>query len=280
MRELRDERLTAQGARLWLKWDDNKRRKLKYNLVAARDQGYRAILTFGGAYSNHLRAVARAGREHGFDTIGIVRGEEHLPLNESLAYCVAQGMRLSYLDRASYRDWPSHVDALRTRFGDFYLVPEGGSNALAARGCAEIAPEIDVDFDVVCCPVGTGGTLAGLAYGLPDGKQAHGFAVLKGGGFLAGEVARLQREAFDVVTSNWSIDLDFHRGGYARRGPELDRFIEDFRARHGIDLDWVYVAKMMLGIFSRPPGTNIVALITDGSNLYNRSYDNCTYAKS
>lgn len=262
MQEVDDGRLAARGVRLWLKHDDNKPRKLKYNLAAASDRGFKTILTFGGAYSNHLRAVAAAGREHGFETIGIVRGEEHLPLNESLSYCVAQGMRLSYLDRSAYRRWRLHLGELRRRFGDFYLVPEGGSNALAALGCAEIPGEIDLDYDLICCPVGTGGTLAGLAYGLPEGKRALGFSVLKGGGFLADDVARLQREAFGTVTPNWRIDLDFHCGGYAKATPELDAFIGEFHSRHGLRLDRVYVAKMMLGVFTVLEDVNAVALIT------------------
>lgn len=260
MIELPDEALAALGVRLWLKWDDNKARKLKYNLIEARDQGHRTILTFGGSYSNHLRAVAKAGREHGFETIGIVRGEPHEPLNESLSYCVAQGMHLSYLDRSFYRDLRSR----KVEFGDCYVIPEGGSNACGARGCAEITSEIDADYDVICCPVGTGGTLAGLAYGLPDGKRAVGYATLKGD-FLAAEVARLQDEAFGTVTPNWSVDTRYHCGGYARRTAALDAFMHDLRNRHGLNLDWVYVAKMMLGIFTDPPGKSIVALITGGA---------------
>ncbi|WP_117214543.1 1-aminocyclopropane-1-carboxylate deaminase/D-cysteine desulfhydrase [Allorhizocola rhizosphaerae] len=266
MHELSDDRLAAAGVRLWLVHDSNKPRKLKYNLIAAREQGHHTLLTFGGAYSNHLRAVADAGREHGFQTIGIVRGEQTLPLNESLAHCVAQGMRLSYLDRSSYRRWRLHIGDLRRRFGEFFLIPEGGSNALAALGCSEIASGIDARYDLICCPVGTGGTLAGLAAGLPSGTAALGFSVLKGGDFLAEEVAQLQREAFGRVSPNWQIELGFHCGGYARRNAELDDFLADFHARHGIELDWVYVGKMMLGIFAlaargRLP-SRVVALIT------------------
>lgn len=250
MFELRDDRLEAHGVRLWLKPDNNKPRKLKYNLIAARDQRHDTLLTFGGAYSNHLRAVARAGREHGFATIGVVRGEEHLPLNDSLAECVANGMRLSYLDRSAYRHWRLHVEDLRRRFGDFYLIPEGGSNALAALGCAEIPQDIPIPYDLVCCPVGTGGTLAGLAAGLPPAAEALGFAVLKGGDFLADDVARLQREAFGKVIPNWRIELGFHCGGYARRDARLGDFLGDFRQRHDIELDWIYTGKMMLGILT------------------------------
>lgn len=172
--ELDDARLTGHGLRLWLKRDDlihpdlpgNKWRKLNLNLIEAREQGKHTLLTFGGAFSNHIRATAAAGQLFGFDTIGIIRGEEHLPLNRVLDYAARHGMRLVYLDRATYRLKHTLTDRLHQQFGDFYLLPEGGSNALAALGCALLPGEIDIDFDLICCPVGTGGTLAGIAAGL------------------------------------------------------------------------------------------------------------------
>ncbi|WP_432854921.1 1-aminocyclopropane-1-carboxylate deaminase/D-cysteine desulfhydrase [Amycolatopsis sp. CA-161197] len=276
--ELRDERLGSYGVRLLLKRDDlihpdfpgNKWRKLKYNVAAAREEGHGRLLTFGGAYSNHLRATAAAGRRFGFGTVGVVRGEEHRPLNESLAYARDQGMVLSYLDRTTYRRKaePDVLADLREQFGPFYLLPEGGSNALAVRGCAELPAEITTDFDVICCAAGTGATLAGIASALAPRRRAIGFAVLKGGGFLEGEVRRLQFEAFGVETRNWAIDCDFHFGGYAKRKPELDTFIADFADRHGVLLDWVYEAKMMYGLFQRiaagefAQGTTAVAVLS------------------
>jgi 1-aminocyclopropane-1-carboxylate deaminase len=281
LEELRDDRLTRAGLRLFLKRDDlinrdipgNKWRKLKYNLQTASKQGYQTLLTFGGAYSNHIRAVAAAGYYFGFATVGVIRGEEHLPLNPSLSYAVAHGMRLAYLDRAGYREKtsPDVIAMLHRRFGDFYLLPEGGSNADALRGCAEIPREINRRFDLACCPCGTGGTLAGLAYGLEAENRALGFSVLKGGDFLSREVADLQREAFGAVSENWSIEYGFHFGGFAKRGPALDQFITEFERRHALSLDWVYVAKMMYGIFAMaqqgcfPAGNVIVAVITGGA---------------
>jgi 1-aminocyclopropane-1-carboxylate deaminase len=278
LEELPDERLSRAGVRLFLKRDDlispeipgNKWRKLKYNLRSAQQQGHRALLTFGGAYSNHIRATAAAGYHWGFATIGVIRGEEHLPLNPSLDYAVRHGMRLTYLDRAAYREktGPEVTAMLCGRFGDFYPLPEGGSNADALRGCAEIAGEIGRPFDLICCPCGTGGTLAGLAHGLGPGQRALGFAVLGGGQFLTREVAALQGEAFGAVPGNWSIEFGFHFGGFAKRKPALAAFIADFERRHGLSLDWVYVAKMMFGLFALaergtfPAGTAIVALIT------------------
>jgi 1-aminocyclopropane-1-carboxylate deaminase/D-cysteine desulfhydrase-like pyridoxal-dependent ACC family enzyme len=278
LEELPDGRLTRAGVRLYLKRDDlispeipgNKWRKLKYNLAAARAQGHHTLLTFGGAYSNHIRATAAAGHYFGFATIGVIRGEEHLPLNPSLDYAVRHGMRLVYLDRATYRDKmsPEVIAGLHRRFGDFCLLPEGGSNAAALHGCAEIPGEIGHPFDLICCPCGTGGTLAGLAHGLLAGQRALGFSVLKGGLFLARDVARLQLEAFGTSPGNWSVEHDFHFGGFARRKPALEEFIADFRARHTLVLNWVYTAKMMYGIFALaergafPAGAAIVAVIT------------------
>lgn len=277
MQVVDDDRLARRGVRLYLKRDDlihpdvpgNKWRKLKYNLQRASDEQRQHLLTFGGAYSNHIRATAAAGYYYGFSTIGVIRGEEHLPLNAVLRDAVRFGMRLTYMDRTTYRrkTCPEVETALRERFGDFYLIPEGGSNPLAVRGCAELPSEIQEPFDVICCACGTGGTLAGIASGLRSGRRAIGFSAVKGGGFLRQEVTRLQEE-YARPTANWSIETDSHFGGFARRNAELDRFIGDFRDRHGLQLDWVYVAKMLYGVFGLVSAekfardTTIVAVVT------------------
>jgi 1-aminocyclopropane-1-carboxylate deaminase/D-cysteine desulfhydrase-like pyridoxal-dependent ACC family enzyme len=275
---LDDERMERHGITLLLKRDDlihpeipgNKWRKLKYTLAAAREAGATTLLTFGGAYSNHIRATAAAGRRFGFRTIGVIRGEEHRPLNPSLAHAVSRGMSLTYLDRDAYRRKTTDavLDPLRERFGDFFLIPEGGSCATAVRGCAELVAEVDVEFDVMCCACGTGGTLAGIATGLAPGQRAVGFSALRGGEFLVDEVARLQTEAVGAVSENWSVDTEFHFGGFARRKPELDAFLADFDRRHGVTLDRVYVAKMMYGVYALaergyfPFNTTVVAVVT------------------
>lgn len=278
LHRLADERSLAAGVEIWLKREDlihpevpgNKWRKLRDNLADASERADRTLLTFGGAYSNHIRAVAAAGRICGFSTIGIIRGEENLPLNPALAFAVRQGMRLGYLSREAYRRKTDAdvLDDLRREFGSFYLLPEGGSNELAARSCADIPAEIEMDFDVICCACGTGGTLAGMAAGLRDGQRAVGFSALKGGGFLEHDVADLQVRAFGSRRGDWRIETGYHFGGYARKNAELDAFVADFYERHGIALDWVYVAKMMYGIYSLvragafEPGSRVVAVIT------------------
>ncbi|ARH93132.1 1-aminocyclopropane-1-carboxylate deaminase/D-cysteine desulfhydrase [Streptomyces sp. MOE7] len=282
LQEVTEEPFARRGVRLLLKRDDlihsalpgNKWRKLEPNLRAASAAGERTLLTFGGAWSNHLRATAAAGRLLGFATIGVVRGDElaGAPLNDSLARCAADGMRLHFLDRARYRRKtdPDVLAALHDRFGAFRLIPEGGSNSLAAQGCAELGRELRGVADTAAVACGTGGTLAGLAAGLgPDG-QALGIPVLKGGRphFLQGTVEELQRAAFGGPRGTWRLDDRFHCGGYARRTPELDAFADAFEQRHGLALERIYVAKLLYGLTTLagegafPPGSTVAAVIT------------------
>ncbi|WP_274561912.1 1-aminocyclopropane-1-carboxylate deaminase/D-cysteine desulfhydrase [Streptomyces spiramyceticus] len=277
LQQAEDERFARHGVRLLLKRDDlihpdlpgNKWRKLAPNLRAAAG---RTVLTFGGAYSNHLRATAAAGRLLGFPTIGVVRGDELAgrPLNPSLAQCAADGMRLHFVDRATYRrksDPEVLAEILSAAAGDVHVVPEGGSNALAAQGCTALGKELRGAADVVGVACGTGGTLAGLAAGLGPGQRAIGFPVLKGG-FLGDDIRALQLTAFGGPTGDWRLDDRFHFGGYARTTPELDAFAEDFEARHGLPVERLYVAKMLYGLTTLategafPPGTTVAAVIT------------------
>ncbi|MFI9205085.1 1-aminocyclopropane-1-carboxylate deaminase/D-cysteine desulfhydrase [Streptomyces sp. NPDC053048] len=275
--EVTDERFTRHGLRLLLKRDDlihpalpgNKWRKLEPNLRAAAESGARTLLTFGGAYSNHLRATAAAGRLLGFETIGVVRGDElaDRPLNESLARCAADGMRLRFVDRATYRR-KTEPDVLAALVPPgAFVIPEGGSNAAAARGCAELGRELRGVADVVGVACGTGGTLAGLAAGLAGDARAIGFPVLKGG-FLGAETLRLQEAAFGGRTGEWTLDDRFHFGGYGKRSAGLDTFAADFAARHGLEPEPLYVAKMLYGLTALAQegafasGTRVVAVIT------------------
>ncbi|MET9830474.1 pyridoxal-phosphate dependent enzyme [Streptomyces sp. NPDC006385] len=278
VQEPADERFTRHGVRLALKRDDlihpeltgNKWRKLAPNLAAAAG---RTVVTFGGAYSNHLRATAAAGRLLGLPTVGVVRGQElaDRPLNPSLARCVADGMRLHFVDRSTYRrkTEPQTLAAVLRAAGaeGAYVVPEGGSNALAVRGCRALGEELRGRADVVAVACGTGGTLAGLAAGLDPGQRALGIPVLKGG-FLADDVRALQREAFGGPRGRWRLDERFHFGGYARTTPELNAFAEDFEERHGVPVERLYVAKLLYGLVASVregafgAGTTVVAVIT------------------
>ncbi|MEW5354961.1 1-aminocyclopropane-1-carboxylate deaminase/D-cysteine desulfhydrase [Streptomyces sp. 16-176A] len=278
LQELADDRFTRRGLRLLLKRDDlihpelvgNKWRKLAPNLAAAAG---RTVVTFGGAYSNHLRATAAAGRLLGLPTVGVVRGHELAgrPLNPSLARCAADGMRLHFVERSTYRRKaePETLAALLEAVGvrDAHVVPEGGSNALAVRGCRTLGAELGAHADVAAVACGTGGTLAGLAAGLPPGRRALGIPVLKGG-FLGAEIQALQQEAFGARRGTWSLDERFHFGGYARTTPELESFAADFSARHGVPVEGLYVAKLLYALVALaaedafPRGTTIAAVVT------------------
>lgn len=277
LQEVGDARFSCRGLRLLLKRDDlihselsgNKWRKLAPNLRAALHTGSRALLTFGGAYSNHLRATAAAGRLLGLPTIGVVRGQElaDRPLNPLLAHCRASGMRLHFLTRAAYRDRdnPQLAARLRQLFGtNLLVVPEGGSNAEAVHGCTPLGQELHGQADLAAVACGTGGTLAGLA---ATGPPSLGFPVLKGD-FLTAEVARLQRDAFGDRRGDWRLVEGFHCGGYARTTPELTAYTTDFEQHHGLALDRVYVAKMLYGLTTLAeaghfaPGTTLAAVIT------------------
>ncbi|MFJ1842167.1 MULTISPECIES: 1-aminocyclopropane-1-carboxylate deaminase/D-cysteine desulfhydrase [unclassified Streptomyces] len=276
LRPAEDDRFARHGVRLLLKRDDlihpdlpgNKWRKLAPNLRAAAG---RTVLTFGGAYSNHLRATAAAGRLLGFRTVGVVRGDELAgrPLNPSLAQCAADGMTLHFVDRATYRAKadPEVLAGLLSAFGECCVIPEGGSNALAAQGCTELGHELRGRADVVAVACGTGGTLAGLAAGLAPGQRALGIPVLRGG-FLGAAVGELQQEAFGGPAGSWSLDERFHFGGYARTPPRLHAFADDFEQRHGLPVERLYVAKLLYALTALaeegafPAGTTVAAVIT------------------
>ncbi|MGH1555506.1 1-aminocyclopropane-1-carboxylate deaminase/D-cysteine desulfhydrase [Streptomyces sp. L7] len=278
--EIADGRFGRHGVRLLLKRDDlihpdligNKWRKLAPNLAAAAG---RTVVTFGGAYSNHLRATAAAGRLLGLRTVGVVRGQElaDRPLNPSLARCAADGMRLHFVDRSTYRrkSEPETLAGILRQVDaeDAHVVPEGGSNSLAVHGCRALGEELRAraDVDVVALACGTGGTLAGLAAGLAPDQRVLGIPVLKGG-FLGTDIAALQERAFGGRRGDWSLDDRFHFGGYARVSAELAAFAEDFEGRHGLAVERLYVAKLLYGLVALadegafPRGSTVAAVVT------------------
>ena len=274
--------------RLFIKREDllfpllsgNKYRKLKYNLLHARETGHDTLLTFGGAYSNHLHATAAAGKRYGFRTIGLVRGEElaAAPLNPTLAAARRNGMQLEFLTRERYRQKtaPDFLASLGMRYGQAYVLPEGGTNERAVQGCAEILGPGDREFSHVCCAVGTGGTLAGLARAAAPEVQVRGYPALR----AAGLEASLRSW---IPGGHWSLVGDYHFGGYARMSRELVEFINGFKGRTGVPLDPVYTGKMLYGILSDirsgkfPRGSQILAIHTGG--LQGRAGMNMRLAK-
>ncbi len=259
--EIKAEAADNLGIRIFVKHEyknhplvfGNKWWKLKYNLEEAGRRGHRSLLTFGGAYSNHIYAVAAAAKGLGFKSIGIIRGEEILPLNETLDFAKSRGMKLHFVSREAYRKKTEtrFVESLEKQYGAFYLIPEGGTNLLAVKGCAEYAREklLPIEFDYLCLPVGTGGTMAGIVAGLNEKRSVIGFSVLKDGDFLRDEIKNLTKDYSGKEFPNWHIETDFHFGGYAKKTPELEQFILTMQQQHGLLLDRVYTAKMVAGVF-------------------------------
>lgn len=246
----------------------NKFRKLKYNLLEALNSELGTIVTFGGAYSNHIAATAYAGKAYGLRTIGIIRGEELAGSwhnNPTLALAHAHGMQFRFISREQYRNKADVVfyRFLQDEIGPFYMVPEGGTNALAVKGCEEILTGADRDFNVICSSVGTGGTLAGIINSSDPRQQILGFASLKGD-FLTKDIRNF------AAKENWTVNTDYHFGGYAKVSGTLIEFINSFKDRTGIPTDPVYTGKMVFGILDLvkrdyfKPGTKILAIHTGG----------------
>lgn len=231
----------------------NKWRKLKYNLLYAKQHQFDTLLTFGGAWSNHIYATAAAGKHFGFKTIGIIRGEKHTPPSATLSFAESCGMQLNYINRTEYRQKheAQFLQKLKKQYGDVYIIPEGGSNPLAIKGCQEIIDEIsqklNTPFDVICCASGTGATLAGITSKIHSDQYAIGFSALKGGKFLEQEVSQFL--PIKATIKNWRIEDNYHFGGYAKVDDTLIQFIKDFRDQYGIMLDAVYTGKMFFGLF-------------------------------
>ena len=261
---------------LFIKRDDlihptisgNKFRKLKYNLAQAKSENKETLLTFGGAFSNHILAVAAAGNEQGFRTIGIIRGEEladKISENPTLQKALDFGMVFEFVGREIYREKssPKFIHQLAEKFGDFYLIPEGGTNDLAIKGCEEILTASDGKFDYICCAVGTGGTISGLINCSKSSQQVLGFPALKGD-FLGEDIRKF------VTNPNWKLIPDYHFGGYGKVTEELIVFINDFYKKHKIPLDPIYTGKMMFGVLDLinknyfPENSKILVIHTGG----------------
>lgn len=275
--------LRAQGVVLHIRREDqlhplvsgNKYRKLKYNLHAAKAQGATQLLTFGGAYSNHIAATACAAQDMGMPCIGVIRGEELAHKwhdNPTLTLAHEQGMQLVFVSRKDYRQKQDadFLHMLAQTYGAFYAIPEGGTNALAVKGCEEILSQQDVqDYDVVCCAVGTGGTIAGLINTphavFPSSPTVMGFAALNAPS-LVQDVAKW----VSPHATEWSLQFDYTFGGYAKTNDTLMAFIERFHAVHGIPLEPVYTGKMLYGLYDLvqqgqfAKGTRILAIHTGG----------------
>ena len=266
--------LKEKGMQLFIKRIDqthkhvsgNKCFKLKYNLIEAKRQGAKSILTFGGAYSNHISATAYLTKEKGFSSIGIIRGEEHLPLNSTLESAIKQDMKIHYVSRNDYRlkHTADFLQKLKVQFGDFYLIPEGGTNQLAIKGTAEILDINDIQ-DYVCCAVGTGGTIAGIINSIHKNQKMIGFPAIRGLDILQNNIESWTKN------KEWELINSYNCGGYAKLSNELINIINNFYKTQNISLDALYTGKMMLGIMDLvnkdyfPRGSSILAVHTGGS---------------
>ncbi len=224
----------------------NKYRKLKYNILEANSLLKKTLLTFGGAYSNHIVATAAVGKIYGFKTIGVICGEElinKIEGNPSLSYAKKNGMKFHFITREEYKhkSLPYFIENLKNQYGDFYVLPEGGINELAVKGCEEILDKSDSIFDYVCAAVGTGGTLSGLIRSSYSHQSILGFSALKGN-FKTSNIEEFTSK------SNYTILDDYCFGGYAKIDRELIRFINTVSEITGIPLDPVYTGKMLYGI--------------------------------
>jgi len=277
LQRILDPEIAGFGVDLWVKRDDiihphvsgNKWRKLKYNIAEAQQKGFPKLLTFGGAFSNHIYATAAAGHIFGIETIGIIRGEQVEPLNSTLAFAESLGMHLHFVSREKYRlkTQSEELQAYLELFGNVYIIPEGGANSLGVKGCEEIVPEINILFDFICCACGTGTTLAGIINSLGENQHAIGFPVLKADTFLENDV---HPKLSKLDPTQFCLNSDYHFGGYAKWDAELEEFMDRFEKFNQITLEPVYTGKLFYGIYDLikkkrfPEGSKVIALHTGG----------------
>ncbi|MEO6285148.1 MAG: pyridoxal-phosphate dependent enzyme [Dyadobacter sp.] len=278
--EISDPIFDKAQVKVYIKRDDlihpivsgNKWRKLKYNLQEAKSTQQKTILTFGGAYSNHLYATAAAGNAMGFETIGVVRGEEFAE-NETptLQFCREQNMKLRFVSREEYkqRNSLSYLYELVQKLDHPFLIPEGGTSGLGLKGVAEMVTEVQEQLgtspDFFAVAAGTGGTAAGL---LSAGANVVAFSALKGGEFLETDIHDLL--VHSEQKGNLKLFTTYHFGGYAKWNTQLTDFMDNFKSRFDIQLEQVYTAKMFYGLFDQiekgyfKAGSTIVAVHTGG----------------
>lgn len=254
----------------------NKLFKLHQNIEYARDKSLDTLISFGGAYSNHIHALAMAGKYYGINTVGIIRGEMPANLSDTLKDAKANGMHLEFVSRSDYRkkNEPDYIDSLRLRWPQAHIIPEGGSNALGVQGCEAIVSLLDSQlgdaYDVVALACGTGATLAGVSSAIQPGKRVIGFSVLKEGEFLKESISDFQQAATHGIQANWNLCTDYHFGGYAKVTPELISFMQRMYGEYQLPLDAVYTAKALFGLIRNaergvfPRGSRLIFIHTGG----------------
>ena len=274
--QLHSRLLNEKKVELFIKRDElihpvlqgNKWRKLKYNLLEANNQKQKTLLSFGGAYSNHLHALSFAGQHFGFNTIGIIRGEKPANLNPCLQDMKKWGMQLKFIKRIDYKQKENDefILNLRKEFGDFYLIPEGGNNPQGIKGCAELLNELDQDYNVICCEVGSSTMFSSIiSHNNKSNTRFLGFVVMKNNQ-LENDILDRASTQLKSFSTEWSLNHDYHFGGFAKANTELHQFISNFKVQFNIQLEPVYSGKMLYGIFDLiskdhfKPGTRILAI--------------------
>ena len=246
----------------------NKFRKLKYNMIEAKANQHTRLLTFGGAFSNHIAATAFAAKENGFESIGIIRGEElreKIAENPTLQFAQDCGMQFEFVSREQFRlkNEPEFLEELKRKFGSFYHLPEGGTNDLAIKGCEEILTSSDSQFDYICCAVGTGGTISGIINSTQLHQKVLGFPALKGD-FLKDEIRNFAKN------NRWDLINSYHFGGYGKVDANLIAFINSFHEKTNVLLDPIYTGKLFYGVIDLinnnyfPQGSKILVIHTGG----------------
>jgi 1-aminocyclopropane-1-carboxylate deaminase len=274
VQQIKNELFAGKGIEVFIKRDDlihpiisgNKWRKLKYPLQQAQAQNKKHLVTFGGAYSNHLLATAAAATKFGFKATGIVRGEE--VQNDTLFLCKLHGMQLIFTDRESYRDKVALFAKLFGNDEQAFFIDEGGASAEGAKGVSELVDELTDTYHHIFCACGTGTTAAGIINGLTKHQLPTHFnaiPVLKNGGFMQDDINR-----FLTSANNYSLHLDYHFGGYGKTTPVLIQFIKQFVADTGILIEPIYTGKMLYALYDFAakdhfkPGSKILAIHSGG----------------
>jgi 1-aminocyclopropane-1-carboxylate deaminase/D-cysteine desulfhydrase-like pyridoxal-dependent ACC family enzyme len=270
--EIRDQFLVEKSVRLFVKRDDlldsnlqgNKARKLKYNIEHILNNNISEVVSFGGAFSNHIHALAAAGERFGFGTVGYIRGEISDPYNPTLSFARKCGMKLVSLKRTEYRERsdPEFLVRMQNLHPDSFIIPEGGSNQLALKGCAEIVDEVEDQLGAVpdnwFVAGGTGATAAGIIQGLRGRSYLNVVSVLKGD-FLSKDIRKYLVRSGGKETLNWSVLQDYHFGGYARYTSDLVHFINRIKTIYQLPLDPIYTGKMFYACLEMIRGAQIPA---------------------
>jgi len=246
----------------------NKWRKLKYNFDYVINNRIKTVLSFGGAYSNHLHALSWLAKKNKIKSIALVRGEELSKKNPTLSFCLKNNMELHFLDRKIYRESKydnETINMIKKNNKNLFIIPEGGFNDLGVKGCEEIMNEVDDFFNIICCSIGSGCTAIGLIKSLHESQFFLGFSSFKNSNFINQNI-----EHYINFKSNWNINADYNFGGFGKINIDLKNFMDFFEKNNNMKLDPIYTSKLFFGLFDMiskkkfPKESRILAFHTGG----------------